>query len=152
MEIDNEIQSLEIRDNKDVAMVTEETDKLSENPSHSEFDDGIFKVSMGAQTGSGDDGNQDTVAMETELNLFTPRARMGSLLVVKNNVLYMYGGMWEAGDKQFTFGDFYSLDLNKLEEWNTIIPLDEKNMVCTCIWNTVYGSLKARHTHVFILI
>merc|ERR1740137_448400 len=49
-------------------------------------------------------------------------------MAVKRGVLYMYGGMYEDGDKQLTLNDFYSLDLNKLEEWQTIIPLNPKDL------------------------
>lgn len=40
---------------------------------------------------------------------FTPSPRINPGMAVKNGVLYMYGGMFEAGDKQYTLNDFYSL-------------------------------------------
>ncbi|XP_015183672.1 PREDICTED: kelch domain-containing protein 4 [Polistes dominula] len=57
-------------------------------------------------------------------NLFVPSPRINPGLVVKNNILYLYGGMYEVGDKQFTFNDFYSLDCRKMDEWKTIIHDD----------------------------
>jgi hypothetical protein len=36
----------------------------------------------------------------------------------------LYGGMFEDGDKQITFSDFYSVDLKKLEEWKVLIADD----------------------------
>lgn len=38
-----------------------------------------------------------------------PSPRINPGLVVKDNVLYLYGGMFEDGDKQYTLNDFYSL-------------------------------------------
>jgi len=32
-------------------------------------------------------------------------------MAVKHNVLYLYGGMMEEGDRQYTFSDFYSLGM-----------------------------------------
>lgn len=63
------------------------------------------------------------------VQVFQPHARMGALMAVKNGVLFLYGGMFERGDKQFTFKDFYSLDLNKMEEWNVLIENDESKLV-----------------------
>ena len=35
--------------------------------------------------------------------------RFGSALCVKQNLLYLFGGMVEDGDKQYTLNDFYTL-------------------------------------------
>ncbi len=40
-----------------------------------------------------------------------PSPRFGSSMTVKGGVLYLYGGMVEDGDKQFTLKDFYSLGI-----------------------------------------
>lgn len=49
--------------------------------------------------------------MEKVENIFFPSPRINPGLVVKNNILYLYGGMLEVGDKQYTFNDFYSLGM-----------------------------------------
>ncbi|KAK7068020.1 kelch domain containing 4 [Halocaridina rubra] len=59
-----------------------------------------------------------------DISSFSPPPRINAGMVVKHNVLHLYGGMYEDGDKQLTLNDFYSLDLNKLEDWTVIIPLD----------------------------
>ncbi|KAJ1525351.1 hypothetical protein ONE63_010168 [Megalurothrips usitatus] len=86
-------------------------------------DDGVFKVTMGpalsnsTTTGSTENGSSPVV--------FMPSPRMSCGLVVKHGVLYLFGGMKEDGDRQFTFNDFYSLDLHKLDEWKVLIPNDQ---------------------------
>lgn len=45
----------------------------------------------------------------TVANVFTPSPRINPGLIMKNNILYMYGGMIEVDDRQYTLNDFYSL-------------------------------------------
>ncbi|XP_066439923.1 kelch domain-containing protein 4 [Eleutherodactylus coqui] len=55
-----------------------------------------------------------------------PCPRSSSMVAVKQGVLYVYGGMFEVGDRQFTLNDLYSLDLHKLEEWKVLVEMDPK--------------------------
>lgn len=48
----------------------------------------------------------------TNAKIFSPSARINPGLVVKNNVLYLFGGIFEDGDREFTLGDFYKLGTN----------------------------------------
>ncbi|KAB0354318.1 hypothetical protein FD755_022856 [Muntiacus reevesi] len=43
--------------------------------------------------------------------------RSNGMLTVKHGRLYLYGGMFEAGDRRVTLSDLYCLDLHKMEEW-----------------------------------
>ncbi|CAD1472406.1 unnamed protein product [Heterotrigona itama] len=82
-------------------------------------DDGIFTVTIGpTQTFTAD--KKENV----HKNVFVPCPRMNSGLVARHNILYLYGGIFEDEDRQYTFSDFYSLDCRKLEEWNTILKDD----------------------------
>ncbi|XP_054013467.1 kelch domain-containing protein 4-like isoform X1 [Hylaeus anthracinus] len=110
----------------------EENDSESEDKSDNEIqkssipaestiidDDGIFTVTIGpASTAS---THKKENAHE---NVFVPCPRINPGLVVKHNVLYLYGGMFESGDRQYTLNDLYSLDCRKLDEWRTIIADD----------------------------
>lgn len=40
---------------------------------------------------------------------FTPSARMNAGLAVKQGKLYLYGGLYEEGDRQLTLSDMYCL-------------------------------------------
>nr|XP_053641727.1 kelch domain-containing protein 4-like [Cherax quadricarinatus] len=42
-------------------------------------------------------------------DVFTPLPRINAGMAIKRGVLYLYGGMFEDGDKQLTLDDFYTL-------------------------------------------
>ncbi|KXX78094.1 Kelch repeat-containing protein 3 [Madurella mycetomatis] len=44
-----------------------------------------------------------------------PHPRFNSLLAVQQDTLYIYGGTFEKGDREFTFDDMYAIDLGKLD-------------------------------------
>ncbi|XP_011499682.1 PREDICTED: kelch domain-containing protein 4 [Ceratosolen solmsi marchali] len=89
-------------------------------------DDGIFTVTLGPTLST----NKVTSDVGVPVSdTFTPAARINASLAVKNNILYMYGGMIEDGDKQYTLNDFYSLDCKKLDKWTTIINDDISTLV-----------------------
>ncbi|XP_074057686.1 kelch domain-containing protein 4 isoform X3 [Macrotis lagotis] len=58
--------------------------------------------------------------------LVEPCPRSNAMLAVKQGVLYVYGGMFEAGDRQFTLNDFYCIDLHKMEDWKVLVEMDPK--------------------------
>ncbi|XP_022367295.1 kelch domain-containing protein 4 isoform X2 [Enhydra lutris kenyoni] len=53
-----------------------------------------------------------------------PSPRSNAMLAVKHGRLYLYGGMFEAGDRQVTLGDLYCLDLHKMQEWTALVEMD----------------------------
>lgn len=44
-----------------------------------------------------------------------PHRRFNAQLAVQDDMLFIYGGTFEKGDKEFTFDDMYSLDLVKMD-------------------------------------
>lgn len=50
-----------------------------------------------------------------------PSPRMNAGITVINKNLYLYGGIYEQGHRQYTLSDFYCLDLHKLDSWKTLI-------------------------------
>lgn len=53
-----------------------------------------------------------------------PCPRSNAMLAVKHGRLYLYGGMFEAGDRQVTLSDLYCLDLHKMDEWTALVEAD----------------------------
>uniref|UniRef100_A0A1B0AR69 Kelch domain-containing protein 4 n=1 Tax=Glossina palpalis gambiensis TaxID=67801 RepID=A0A1B0AR69_9MUSC len=51
-----------------------------------------------------------------------PSPRMNAGLCVCKGILYVYGGLFEEDNKQYTFNDLYALNLHKPIEWKVIIP------------------------------
>jgi len=100
-------------------------------------EESVFKVTVGPQTGfSGSEelGGEGSRGSDC-VNLFTPSPRMNTLLAVKGGVLYMYGGIYEDGDRQVTLADMYSLNLDRIDEWNTIIESNVKDLVSSLLTN-----------------
>merc|ERR1712083_621701 len=60
--------------------------------------------------------------------LTVPSPRFNAGMTFKGGNLYLFGGLWESGEKDYTLKDFYSLDTKKLDTWNTIIEDDVKAM------------------------
>lgn len=52
----------------------------------------------------------------------TPLPRINCASVVRNNILYIYGGLLEVGDREVTLDDCWSIDLNKHDKWTCIWP------------------------------
>lgn len=64
-----------------------------------------------------------TEAIEpTMVALDAPCARFNTMMTVTKNTLYLFGGILEQKDREITLNDLWSLNLDKLNEWNLIIP------------------------------
>uniref|UniRef100_A0A5F5Q4E6 Kelch domain containing 4 n=1 Tax=Equus caballus TaxID=9796 RepID=A0A5F5Q4E6_HORSE len=61
---------------------------------------------------------------EAESPTIEPSPRSNAMLAVKHGRLYLYGGMFEAGNRQVTLSDLYCLDLHKMEEWTALVEMD----------------------------
>ncbi|XP_078214048.1 kelch domain-containing protein 4 isoform X2 [Callithrix jacchus] len=53
-----------------------------------------------------------------------PCPRSNAMLAVKHGMLYVYGGMFEAGDRQITLSDLHCLDLHRMEAWKALVEMD----------------------------
>ncbi|CAH2324124.1 kelch domain-containing 4 isoform X1 [Pelobates cultripes] len=58
--------------------------------------------------------------------LVEPCPRSNTMMAIKQGILFIYGGMFEVGDRQFTLNDLYSLDLHKMKEWKVLVEMDPK--------------------------
>ncbi|CAD6232948.1 GSCOCG00007064001-RA-CDS [Cotesia congregata] len=116
---DMDVQDVDADDDED----EEETEP---EPAKVVINDGVFTMTLGpAPVASTCSKGSEGPKSQT----FTPAPRINPGLVVKNNVLYLYGGLYEDGDRQYTLNDFYSLDFHKLNEWQTIIANDVSSQV-----------------------
>ena len=50
-----------------------------------------------------------------------PGARFNQMMAITNKTLYMFGGIIEKGKKELTLCDFWSINIEKLNEWTCII-------------------------------
>lgn len=66
--------------------------------------DGVFTMVVGGSV------DKATAVNKSDVNTYnTPSPRMKPGLVVCKGTLYLYGGVFEEGDKQYTLSDFYSI-------------------------------------------
>ncbi|KAL2883709.1 Kelch repeat-containing protein 3 [Colletotrichum sp. CLE4] len=52
---------------------------------------------------------------EMPITMELPHQRFNAQLAVQDDVLYIYGGTFEAKDREFTFDDLYAVDLGKMD-------------------------------------
>ena len=57
----------------------------------------------------------DKPEKEYPVTLEPPHMRFNAQLAVQGDVLYIYGGTFEKGDREFTFDDLYAINLEKLD-------------------------------------
>lgn len=67
---------------------------------------------------------EDGAGEEASGQQVEPCPRSNAMLAVKHGLLYVYGGMFEVGDRQFTLNDLYAVDLHKMEEWKVLVEMD----------------------------
>ncbi|KAJ8272216.1 hypothetical protein COCON_G00110750 [Conger conger] len=58
--------------------------------------------------------------------LVEPCPRSNAMATVRNGKLFLYGGMFEVGDRQVTLNDLYALDLHKMDVWEVLVEMDPK--------------------------
>jgi len=107
------------------AMVLDEAEKGG--PTTLTVESGAFTISSTVGTEENKEAGA-SVDSEAEKDVFKPSPRFSSGLVFKSNQLYLFGGIWEDGDKDLTLKDMYTLDTTKLDSWSTIIESDLQTM------------------------
>ncbi|XP_041651956.1 kelch domain-containing protein 4 [Cheilinus undulatus] len=58
--------------------------------------------------------------------LVEPCPRSSAMTTTRQGKLFLYGGMFEVGDRQFTLNDLYCLDLHKMDQWEVLVEMDPK--------------------------
>ncbi|CAG8949643.1 hypothetical protein HYFRA_00007877 [Hymenoscyphus fraxineus] len=64
---------------------------------------------------------------QKEVLMEFPHVRFNAQLTVQDDVLYIYGGTFEKGDREFTFDEMYSIDLGKLDGCKQIFRREPEN-------------------------
>ncbi len=64
---------------------------------------------------------------EKEVLMEFPHPRFNAQLTVQDDILYIYGGTFEKGDREFTFDEMYSIDLGKLDGVKQIFRGEQDN-------------------------
>ncbi|XP_006817339.1 kelch domain-containing protein 4-like [Saccoglossus kowalevskii] len=130
----NEMYSLDLEKGKWFEMSLKSTKTKKKRRRRKTKDKDVAEQQPGETDTSGDkneesdnedeeDGNKD----DDDVEEFIPCARMNTLLVVKHGILYLYGGVYEIGDKEVTLNDMYSIDVHKFDKWNTLVAMETRD-------------------------
>ncbi|KAK4056837.1 Kelch repeat-containing protein 3 [Microbotryomycetes sp. JL221] len=68
-------------------------------------------------SGGGDDDEDDD---PDDPQKSVPMTRYNAMLAVQRNTLYIYGGILESGDREWTLDDFHTIALDKLDRFNCL--------------------------------
>ncbi|KAL8294161.1 hypothetical protein RB597_008059 [Gaeumannomyces tritici] len=68
----------------------------------------------GRQKAEGDDDDGGKPVREMPASMEFPHPRFNAQLAIQDDVLYIYGGTFEKGDREFTFDDMYAINLDKM--------------------------------------
>lgn len=80
--------------------------------------DGVFTMTVGGSSSKGSKcGQKDGKPIQFN----GPSARSHAGVAFSKGLLYVYAGLVEEGEREYTLRDFYSLDTHKLDEWKTIL-------------------------------
>ncbi|XP_061679168.1 kelch domain-containing protein 4 isoform X1 [Syngnathoides biaculeatus] len=114
----------EVTDEKEESASTGPTEVIKEIVTEDGTVMTIKEVIPGAQeaeeTNEGDEEEEDASA------LVEPCPRSSAMATVRQGKLFLYGGMFEVGSRQFTLNDFYCLDLHKMDQWEVLVEMDPK--------------------------
>ena len=66
-------------------------------------------------------------APEKKMVMEFPHPRFNAQLAVQNDVLYIYGGTFEKGDREYTLDELYAIDLGKLDGVKEIFRREPEN-------------------------
>ncbi|XP_068595594.1 kelch domain-containing protein 4 [Brachionichthys hirsutus] len=69
---------------------------------------------------------EDEEGDDASASLVEPCPRSSAMATVRQGKLFLYGGMFEVGDRQFSLNDFYCLDLHKMDQWEVLVEMDPK--------------------------
>jgi len=69
------------------------------------------------------------VVREMPVSMELPHPRFNAQLAVQDDVLYIYGGTFEKGDREFTFDDMYAIDLGRLDGCKEIFKREVEDWV-----------------------
>ncbi|KAI9823601.1 MAG: hypothetical protein M1832_002382 [Thelocarpon impressellum] len=61
------------------------------------------------------------------LTMEMPHRRFNSQLAVQDDVLFIYGGTFEQGDREYTFDDMYAIDLGRLDGVREVFKRELEN-------------------------
>ncbi|EFP91432.2 uncharacterized protein PGTG_17388 [Puccinia graminis f. sp. tritici CRL 75-36-700-3] len=132
---DNGVETIDAIPEEDEAMELDEEDRLEEArlKADQRIRDEIARSKLKANSAAATKANDPAQTAENQLGSAAetqdpshdeedpektiPLARFNPMLAILKNTLYIYGGIYESGDKEYTLQSFYALALDKLDRY-----------------------------------
>lgn len=73
------------------------------------------EMELDKKESEGDSDEERGPVREMPISMELPHPRFNAQLAVQDDVLYIYGGTFEKGDREFTMDDLYAIDLGKMD-------------------------------------
>ena len=70
---------------------------------------------------------EEVTRPEKQILMTMPHPRFNAQLAVQDDVLYIFGGTYEQGDREYTFDEMYAVDLGRLDGVKEIYRRDLEN-------------------------
>ncbi|CZT02994.1 probable kelch domain-containing protein 4 [Rhynchosporium graminicola] len=86
-----------------------------------------FSDAMDIEKPAVKDDPDEPQAPAKEVLMEFPHPRFNAQLTVQDDVLYIHGGTYEKGDREFTFDEMYAVDLGKLDGVKQIFRREPEN-------------------------
>ncbi|UCS18768.1 uncharacterized protein HLK63_A00913 [Nakaseomyces glabratus] len=83
-------------------------DKSDDDEDDEEINTALAKVDL-------EDEEEEQLAVQHTILTQLPHPRFNATTTVIDDTLFIFGGIWELGDKEFMIDSLYSIDLNKLD-------------------------------------
>ncbi|KAI0843141.1 galactose oxidase [Hypoxylon sp. FL0890] len=74
-------------------------------------------------------GEPEKPAREMPVSMELPHPRFNAQLAVQDDILYIYGGTYEAKDREYTFDDLYAIDLGKMDGCKQVFKREDDTWV-----------------------
>lgn len=133
-----------------------ETGRPVEDAGEMELD--TDKKGKGADNDDSDDDGGGKPVREMPVSMELPHPRFNAQLAVQDDVLYIYGGTFEKGDREFTFDDMYAIDLGKMDGCKEIFSRQTEDWIVSIFAGTTallsfiiiipFLRFKSYHVHV----
>ncbi|KAI1156079.1 galactose oxidase [Nemania diffusa] len=99
----------------------------------------LAALQAGAPLDTADDMDVDLVKEEDDepvkpvrempVSMEYPSPRFNALLAVQEDILYIYGGTFEAKDREYTFDDLHAIDLGKMDGCKEIFKREDETWI-----------------------
>ena len=80
---------------------------------------------------------------EMPVTMEPPHVRFNSQMTVQDDVLYIYGGTFEKGDREYTFDDLYAIDLGKLDGCKEVFSRPVEDWIVSLHLHAILFTVKA---------